>query len=223
MASVSSPTFKVCLIGDSGVGKSTLLASLKKGGVKVLGDPTATLSLDICYHQMKARGKTFCLQIWDTAGSERFSCLTPNYLRNVKLLFFVYDITSEESFESIPTWFQIIDGLNTDSVYYLVGNKTDLENKRAVTQDNAHSYAQSNGWDYFETSALNGVNVSFLFDQVGKELVYRFPDEFGSPCNSDVDPDSFHSTLSIPSLNLAMPAPKRNRQPWWSAVRGWCF
>ena len=77
-SSSSSPTFKVCLIGDSGVGKSILLVSLKEGGVEVPDD--MTVGLDICHHQMEARGETFSLQLRDTADSEIFNCFTYDQL-----------------------------------------------------------------------------------------------------------------------------------------------
>ncbi|XP_045782537.1 ras-related protein RabJ isoform X2 [Maniola jurtina] len=112
------------------------------------------------------------LQVWDTAGQERFRSMAPMYYRNANAALLVYDITSANSFASIKGWVkELQSNVPEPMVLSLVGNKSDLEECRAVTQSEATQYAASIGAAYCETSALHDQGIDQVFLNTATELL----------------------------------------------------
>eukprot|EP00826_Nyctotherus_ovalis_P011144 TRINITY_DN12909_c0_g3_i4.p1 TRINITY_DN12909_c0_g3~~TRINITY_DN12909_c0_g3_i4.p1 ORF type:complete len:139 (+),score=34.75 TRINITY_DN12909_c0_g3_i4:245-661(+) len=120
---------------------------------------------------MRVDDKMVKLQIWDTAGQERYRSLITNYLRDAPSAILVYDITNRTSFESVRQWVKDVRNLRGDEVkIMLVGNKTDLEDRRAVGMGEGKSLANELGLGFIETSSKTGSNVYELFKSVASSL-----------------------------------------------------
>jgi len=110
-------------------------------------------------------------EIWDTAGQERYRSLAPMYYRGAAAALVVYDITDHDSFTGAKTWIEELQRQGSaDIVIGLSGNKCDLTSKRAVTTDEARTYAQDNGCLFFETSAKTGEHINDIFTSIAKKL-----------------------------------------------------
>jgi len=118
--------------------------------------------------------KNVRIQIWDTAGQEAFRSITRSYYKNSTCAFIVYDITEKKTFYDVASWLQDCrDMCYKNILIYLIGNKSDLEDKRQVTQEEAQKFAEENNLVFFETSALNGNNIEEIFTQSTKQLVKK--------------------------------------------------
>ncbi|KAL0341152.1 UNVERIFIED_CONTAM: Ras-related protein RABD2a [Sesamum radiatum] len=119
-------------------------------------------------------GKTIKLQIWDTAGQERFRTITSSYYRGAHGIIIVYDITDQESFNNVKQWLSEIDRYASESVNkLLVGNKSDLADKRAVSYESAKAFADEIGIPFMETSAKNATNVEQAFMAMAADIKNR--------------------------------------------------
>jgi len=165
-------SFKVLLIGDSTVGKSSLLMRFTTD--KFEEDMVSTM------HGMDAKdkdvltadGKTVRLSLWDTAGQERMGFLTSSYYRGAQGIIIVYDITNPESYKNIPNWLAEIERYAYGSaIKILVGNKSDLEEGRKVARSTAEDYASDElSVQYIETSAKTGENVTEAFMKLVEKI-----------------------------------------------------
>jgi len=154
--------FKLLLIGDSGVGKSCLL--LRFADDTYTDSYISTIGVDFKIRTVDLDTKTIKLQIWDTAGQERFRTITSSYYRGAHGIIIVYDITDKESFDNVRQWLFEIDRYASENVCkLLVGNKSDLANKRAVEFEAAKSFADELSIPFLETSAKNATNVEQAF------------------------------------------------------------
>jgi len=160
--------YKLIIIGDTGVGKSCLLARIMDNQFKL--EHQVTIGVEFGSFVIKLDGKVTKLQIWDTAGQERFArVLLPTYFRKAKGVILVYDITNAKSFESLSErWMaQLNDHASSDDLAkLLVGNKSDLEASREVTKDKAEQFCQEYGMEMLETSAKSGENVLQAFEKL---------------------------------------------------------
>ncbi|KFQ83280.1 Ras-related protein Rab-6A, partial [Phaethon lepturus] len=131
----------------------------------------ATIGIDFLSKTMYLEDRTVRLQLWDTAGQERFRSLIPSYIRDSTIAVVVYDITNLNSFQQTSKW---IDDVRTergsDVIIMLVGNKTDLADKRQVSVEEGERKAQELNMMYIETSAKAGYNVKQLFRRVAAAL-----------------------------------------------------
>ena len=158
--------FKLILIGSSGVGKTSILQRYIQ---KIFNDDyTCTIGVDFFMKSMKIDDKLIKLQLWDTAGTEKFKSITTGYYRGANAAFIVFDLTSRKSFESVSEWIEnYYKYSNPDYERHviLIGNKSDLKNERIITEDEIDDFVKLNKIKYFETSAKNGENIdeSFLF------------------------------------------------------------
>jgi len=164
--------FKLLLIGDSGVGKSCLL--LRFADDTYTESYISTIGVDFKIRTIELNGKTIKLQIWDTAGQERFRTITSSYYRGAHGIIVVYDITDQVSFNNVKQWLQEIDRYACENVNkLLVGNKSDLINKRVVDLDTAKEFASGLGIPFLETSAKNSTNVEQAFLTMAGEIKNR--------------------------------------------------
>jgi len=161
--------FKILIIGDSGVGKSALLVRFADDAYTE--SYISTIGVDFKIRTIEIDGKTIKLQIWDTAGQEKFRTITASYYRGAHGIIVCYDITDAASFANVKNWLQEIDRYATGSVNkLLVGTKCDLASKRVVDQSKAKELADSLGVSFLETSAKNSINVEEAFVTMAGEI-----------------------------------------------------
>jgi len=163
-------SFKLIVIGDSGVGKSCLT----NNAIKNIFDDAynATVGFEFFTFNVKINGKIIKLQIWDTCGQELYRSLITNFYRNSSLAIMVYAINSKESFENIEMWLrELRTHSNPDAKVFLIGNKIDLENQRQVEKEKGEQFCKENKLNLFmESSAKTGVNAQNIFIQAAKTL-----------------------------------------------------
>ena len=153
---------KFIIIGDTCVGKTKIVYRFVKGEFQ--NKYQATIGMDYSSSNLEINGKLFHLQLWDTGGSERFRSITQAYYRNAICALIVYDITNQKSFESISQWIEDCNKYTNEKIIMiLVGNKTDLEDQREVSQQIGREKANNNMMLFFECSALNGHNIENIF------------------------------------------------------------
>uniref|UniRef100_A0AAY4A7Q4 Uncharacterized protein n=1 Tax=Denticeps clupeoides TaxID=299321 RepID=A0AAY4A7Q4_9TELE len=161
-------TLQTILVGDSGVGKTSLLVQFDQGKF-IPGSFSATVGIGftVSHHWL------YC-SIWDTAGQERFRSVTHAYYRDAQALLLLYDITSKSSFDNTRAWLtEIHEYAQNDVVIMLLGNKSDMISSRMVRRDEGERLAREYGVPFMETSAKTGVNVDLVFKAVAKELKHR--------------------------------------------------
>jgi Ras-related protein Rab-1A len=162
--------FKLLLIGNSSVGKSSLL-------VRFVDDVweenfVPTIGVDFKLKTLDVNGKKVKLQIWDTAGQERFKNITASYYRGGNGVLVVYDITDRDSFTNLTSWLiEIEKNANKNVFKLLIGNKNDLESERKVTFNEGKEFADSNGMKFIETSAKTADKVYEAFELLTKEII----------------------------------------------------
>ncbi|EKE42471.1 hypothetical protein ENUP19_0260G0013 [Entamoeba nuttalli] len=160
--------FKIVLLGDSSVGKSSIVLRVCKDEYKEFQENT--IGAAFLTKTLIVDGDTIKFEIWDTAGQERYHSLTPMYYRGSNAALVVYDITSDSSFIQAKKWIDELRGSGNEAVIFLVGNKCDLADSRVITKEEAEGYARSLSIDYIETSAKANINVNELFDQIARKL-----------------------------------------------------
>ncbi|CAF3923495.1 unnamed protein product [Rotaria magnacalcarata] len=167
---------KLLLIGDSGVGKSSLLTRFSDDSFTE--SYLSTIGVDFKIRTLKHNGKKIKLQIWDTAGQERFRTITATYYRGAQGIIIVFDLTNLESFDNIKNWLTEIERNGPEDVKkLLVGNKCDLASERVVDYAKAKKFADSLHISYIETSAKGSSNVEPIF----QTLITEIPSKNESP------------------------------------------
>ncbi|XP_071722896.1 ras-related protein RABC2a-like [Rutidosis leptorrhynchoides] len=165
-------SFKILLIGDSAVGKSSLLVSFISSSVDE--DLAPTIGVDFKIKHLTVGGKKLKLTIWDTAGQERFRTLTSSYYRNAQGIILVYDVTRRETFTNLTdVWAKEVElyCTNRDCVKMLVGNKVDRESERVVTRDEGIHLAKELGALFLECSAKTRENVEQCFEELAIKIM----------------------------------------------------
>mmetsp|Transcript_26901 Transcript_26901/g.67617 ORF Transcript_26901/g.67617 Transcript_26901/m.67617 type:complete len:206 (+) Transcript_26901:73-690(+) len=163
---------KVIILGDSGVGKTSLMNQYVNK--KFSNQYKATIGADFLTKEVIIDDKLVTLQIWDTAGQERFRTITSSYYRGAMGIIIVYDVTDKESFNHVVDWMKEIDKYASDQVNkLLIGNKSDLASKKVVQYDEAKEFADSIGVKFMETSAKNSHNVEQAFQTMASEIKTR--------------------------------------------------
>lgn len=170
-----STKFKVLIIGDSSVGKTSLLLRHVEG--KFTEEVAGTIGIDYRSNTYIRDGHSYNLQIWDTAGQERFKNVTKAYYRDADAALLVFDVTNPESFKNIPQWYdQLIEQCGRHSgeiVTILVGNKCDML-QHTVDIGQVQEMASKIGiTTYIQTSAKKGERVNEVFDQLLEKLITR--------------------------------------------------
>ncbi|XP_031821612.1 ras-related protein Rab-37 isoform X2 [Sarcophilus harrisii] len=164
---------KTILVGDSGVGKTSLLVQFDQGKF-IPGSFSATVGIGFTNKVVTVDGTKVKLQIWDTAGQERFRSVTHAYYRDAQALLLLYDITNRSSFENIRAWLtEIHEYAQRDVVIMLLGNKADVSRERVVRSEDGETLAREYGVPFMETSAKTGMNVELAFLAIARELKHR--------------------------------------------------
>ncbi|KAJ3853519.1 ras family-domain-containing protein [Lentinula lateritia] len=167
--SQSTINVKLLLIGNSSVGKSSLLLRFSDEQWLPEDESSATIGVDFRVHKMDVNGKKVKLSIWDTAGQERFRTITSSYYRGAQGIILVYDVSSRESFDALPRWYSELETYVSDSVVkILVGNK---EFSRQVPTAEASAFAERMNSLFIEASAKMSVNVKETFQEVVEKII----------------------------------------------------
>nr|XP_043613398.1 ras-related protein RABC2a-like [Erigeron canadensis] len=169
-------SFKILVIGDSAVGKSSLLLSFVSNSQDQdhLHDVSPTIGVDFKMKMLTIEGKRLKLTIWDTAGQERFGTLTSSYYRGAHGIILVYDVTRRESFTNLSEiWAREVElySTNPDCVKILVGNKVDRDVERAVTVEEGMALAKKHGCLFYECSARTRANVQQCFKDLSLKIL----------------------------------------------------
>jgi len=161
--------FKLLIIGDSGVGKSSLLVRFADNTFS--GNYITTIGVDFKIRTMSVNGEKIKLQIWDTAGQERFRTITSTYYRGTHGVIVVYDVTNGESFGNVKRWLHEIEQ-NCDVVdRILVGNKNDSPDRKVVLTEDAQRFSDQMRIRLFETSAKDNINVDEMFEAITRQVL----------------------------------------------------
>ncbi|CAH8596842.1 unnamed protein product [Schistosoma curassoni] len=164
--------FRVIIIGDSMVGKSSLMKSFVEGNFTPVSDPT--IGVDFFSRTVRIQEEVFVkLQLWDTAGQEKFRTITSSYYRNCVGVVVVFDLTDRETFDHVTDWYEEARGSIKCSapVFIIVGHKADRRDERQVTKIEAESLAQRLGdYIYIETSSLTGQNIEKTFELLAEGI-----------------------------------------------------
>ncbi|KAJ9458201.1 Ras-like GTP-binding protein YPT1 [Diplonema papillatum] len=164
---------KTVIIGDSGVGKSSLLYRYSDNDWSPIY--VATIGVDFKMDMFETQGKIVKLQMWDTAGQERFKTICAAYYRGAHSVMLVYDVTNRETFDNVKKWMAEVEHYARPNLpMILVGNKCDRVSDRVVSADEADIFAEKHGMEHVEVSAKSAANVHEAFRKlVDKALEQR--------------------------------------------------
>ena len=165
-------SFKIIVIGDSGVGKSCLTTQAVRNNFEEFY--TATVGFEFLTFNMRINNNVLKLQIWDTCGQEVYKSLISNFYRNSSLALILYAINNKDSFIHAETWLNDLKNqANPNVKVFLVGNKSDLENERVVSKEEGEKFKEEKKLDrFFETSAKTGENARSALLEAAK-LLYK--------------------------------------------------
>lgn len=171
LCNLSNNTFKILLMGDSGVGKTCLLTKYTD---EIFSDiTTTTIGVDFRIKTLTINDSSVKLQIWDTAGLEKFMSIIMGYYRGAHGVILAFDLTNLESFFNIQKWIDEIkragDEFDKPPCMILVGTKSDL-NKRKVSVEKISEFCKNTNIQYIETSSKSGVGVEMIFIELAKKL-----------------------------------------------------
>ncbi|EFA03965.1 ras-related protein Rab-18 [Tribolium castaneum] len=163
-------TLKILIIGESGVGKSSILVRFTEDNFDP--DQTLTIGVDFKTKKLTVDDNTVKLAIWDTAGQERFRTLTPSYYRDAQGAILVYDVTNYSTFAKLETWLNELETYSTKAniVKMIVGNKIDKEN-REVNREEAMKFARRHQTLYIEASAKTRDGVQCAFEELVHKII----------------------------------------------------
>jgi len=164
-------TLKLLIIGESSVGKSSLLLRFTDDAF----DPeqAATIGVDFKVKTINVNGDKIKLAIWDTAGQERFRTLTPSYYRGGQGAILVYDVTNRDSFQKVDNWLNELETYSTnhDLIKMLVGNKCDMLDERVVSKEEGMKCARKHHMMFIEASAKTREGVACAFEELVEKII----------------------------------------------------
>mmetsp|Transcript_8150 Transcript_8150/g.8163 ORF Transcript_8150/g.8163 Transcript_8150/m.8163 type:complete len:230 (-) Transcript_8150:87-776(-) len=161
--------YKLVFLGDQGVGKTSIITRFMYDSFDK--NYQATIGIDFLSKTMYLEDRTVRLQLWDTAGQERFRSLIPSYIRDSSVAVVVYDITNRASFLNTTKWIEDVrNERGNDVIIVLVGNKTDLSEKRQVSVEEGEDRSSKEGIMFIESSAKAGFNIKALFRKLANAL-----------------------------------------------------
>ncbi len=165
--------FRLCLLGDSFVGKTSILTRYSDGVIQ--NKYISTIGVDFKVITLQLDNIITKIHIWDTAGQERFKSIAVNYFKSSHGFIFVYDITNKDSFDNINNWIDLAFQNNQNSVVnFLIGNKSDLENDRKISIEEGKNFAEEKKFIFLETSAKDNININKVFEFFTYKLICYF-------------------------------------------------
>ncbi|XP_044755277.1 ras-related protein Rab-3 isoform X3 [Coccinella septempunctata] len=193
--------FKLLIIGNSSVGKTSFL--FRYADDSFTSAFVSTVGIDFKVKTVYRHEKRVKLQIWDTAGQERYRTITTAYYRGAMGFILMYDITNEESFNSVQDWVTQIKTYSWDNAQViLVGNKCDMEDERVISFERGKQLADQLGVEFFETSAKENVNVKAVFERLVDIICDKMSDSL------DTDPTLMSGGGKVPRLTDAPQGPQ---------------
>ena len=175
---------KIIVVGDSGVGKTNLINRFASD--KFDTNSKATIGVEFVYKTLKINKEIIKVEVWDTAGVERYRSITSSYYKGANGAIIVYDLTDEESFKNVESWMnEVIKKGKQNMQFLLVGNKKDLINDRVVTEQKGIDKAKELNMNLFEASALEKDNVNEAFNFLIKEIYLSTLKEKNISSNND--------------------------------------
>ena len=173
MKNLEEQEIKVILVGESGTGKTSLI-NIAMGMKFVEGAELSTSAATFVTKIIKIGGKSYTLNLWDTIGQEKFRSLTKIFIKDSKIVIFVYDITRIDSFKELNYWFKTIqDVLGDTAVLGIAGNKHDLFMKEEVKEEVAEKYAEDKGVPFKLTSAKNPLSFNTFLEDLLKKYIEK--------------------------------------------------
>ena len=162
--------FKIVIVGDASVGKSKMVVRYLKNEFE--SDSQSTIGVELNSKEYTLDWNKIKVQIWDTAGQDKYRSMSSAYYKGAQGFILVYDITNRQSFDNVETWYSTLKSnleFSTDLDIILIGNKCDLEQNRKVTKEEGEDKAKILNVPFMETSSLNGTNIVAAFNK----LVYN--------------------------------------------------
>ena len=197
------PKYKLIFLGDQSVGKSCILNRFLND--TFIEDYQATIGLDFQSKNVQIDNQDIHLLLYDTAGQEKFRSLIPMYTRDANIILLVYDISNKDSFVNLSQWLKDLTNVNMDEVILcIVGNKIDLNDKRAVNAEEGKKFAEERGFIFQEISAKTGEGFSDLFyKNLFEQIRFKFrpggqlpPSEIINDIKFNIDQDENKSTTN---------------------------
>ena len=164
--SISATKHKIIFVGDAGVGKTSIINRIVDNPFNEAYE--MSIGVDFMSKNLRYKGQNIKLQLWDSAGQEKYKGLIPSYVRNSSIVFVVYDISSKTSFKNVSSWITFIRSIENTTLV-LCGNKIDLTT-REVEECEGEEFAQKEGISFFEVSAKTDENIKFMFYSVIADL-----------------------------------------------------
>ncbi|KAF2078667.1 hypothetical protein CYY_000038 [Polysphondylium violaceum] len=163
--------YKIILVGESGVGKSSILVRFTDNTFTPHFAPTLGVDFNVKTIRNKETGQTVKLQLWDTAGQERFKSITQTFYRGSHGVIVVYDVTDPKSFDRCKNWVEDINQNTQDGmIIILVGNKSDLTSQKKVSTEQGKALADTLNIKFLETSAKENFGVTQVFDLLVQDI-----------------------------------------------------
>ena len=188
--------FKLLIVGESGVGKTCILLRFADNSFEE--NFLSTIGVDFKVKEINVDEKRIKLQIWDSAGQERFKNITMSYYRNCSGIIIVYDVTNHTSFEKVGDWIQEVRRYVPSVPLMIIGNKCDMEDKRQVSTEEGRELADKHGLIFLETSAKNNTNIENTFTDLSRLLMK--------------DAENKPKTESKNQVNIAASSGKKNKK-----------
>ena len=171
--------FKIVLIGDTSVGKTNMLSRYISNEYNP--NSQSTIGVELSTKNYIFDNNEVKVQIWDTAGQEKYRSITSSYYKGAQGCLLVYDITRKETFDNIDKWFsELKNSSNSDITAILIGNKCDLSNERKVTTEEAQKKAKLLNMAFMETSALDGSNIDKAFSELVSNVYQKNKQNFNN-------------------------------------------
>ena len=193
--------FKIVLIGDSGVGKTNILSRFINNEFSLTTQ--ATVGVEFGSKIIKKGEKLIKLQIWDKAGQERYKSITSAYYKGSKGAFVVYDISRKSTFDNVDKWIDELKNHGSEDVFImLVGNKSDLKDKREISEEDVQKKAQLYNVAFCETSALEGKNIEYAFESLINEITKKVEKDKEKNNNKNSTNKDEGKTITLDTNNI---------------------
>ena len=154
--------YKLIVIGDENVGKTSIINRFKSN--QFTGEYEPTVGLDFQSMSLYIDDQNVTLLLYDTAGQEKYRSLIPLYTKDAHIIFLIYDISNYDSFTNVEKWYDSLSNVNKEeAIFFLVGNKVDLVEERKVKEEEGKEFAEQHNFIFQEISALTGDGIQELF------------------------------------------------------------